>query len=167
MRGALRGILTFGLLLAVSSCASDEKSKHHRWDPNGVAKGTQDWHSPVAMLLRYDSNHDGTLTRKELEAGLRADFDAADKKHTGCLDSEEVTEINEERTQYDESAASPLIDWKNRGCVDFDEYATMARSLFDQLDTNGDGKLTPAELHPKKRHQAPAPQAESPHGGGY
>ncbi|MBV9331565.1 MAG: hypothetical protein JOZ55_08435 [Alphaproteobacteria bacterium] len=167
MASGVRTALIFGLALAIASCASDDKATHHRWNPNGTGKGGQDWHSPTAMLLHYDANHDGTLTRKELDAGLRADFDAADKKHTGCLDSEEVTAINEERTQYDESAASPLIDWKNRGCVDFDEFATMPRSLFEELDVDGDGELSPAELHPRKRRQTPAAQTAAPPGGGY
>jgi Ca2+-binding EF-hand superfamily protein len=122
------------------------------------------------MLLKYDADHDGTLTRKELEAGLKTDFNAADKEHKGCLNSDEVTAINEERMSYDESAASPLIDFKNRGCIDFDEYAQMARSLFEQLDADGDGELTPKELHarPKKdKGNAPnIPEPDHTPGGG-
>jgi hypothetical protein len=118
------------------------------------------------MLLKYDSNHDGTVTRAELEAGLKAEFDAADKNHSGCLDSDEVRAINEERTKSDESAASPLIDWENKGCIDFNEYAATGRSLFDQLDRDGNGKLTPDELHPKKR-RTQAPSDNNPSTGNY
>jgi Ca2+-binding EF-hand superfamily protein len=168
MRAGLRVITVIILALAVVSCASDDKPKVRRWNPNGAPQGTQDWHSPVAMLVKYDTDHDGDVTRKELEAGLKADFDAADKKHTGCLDSEEVTEINEERMKYDESAASPLIDWKNKGCIDLDEFATTARSLFLQLDTDGDGVLSANELHPKKPgKKKPPPTVLPPSGGGY
>ena len=170
MRAGLRTITVMALALALAGCASSEQPKHHRWNPNGGPTGNEDWHSPVAMLLKYDTNRDGTLTREELEAGLKKDFDAADKHHTGCLDSDEVTEINEERMKYDESAASPLIDWKKKGCIDFDEFATTARSLFLQLDTNGDGKLTPNELHPHKPgKKAPTPEigpSGYPGGGG-
>ena len=164
----LRVVTAAALALSLVGCTSDDKPKPHRWNPNGGPTGTEDWHSPVAMLLKY-ADHNGDVTRKELEAGLRADFDAADKKHTGCLDSGEVTEINEERMKYDESAASPLIDWKNKGCIDFDEFATTARSLFMQLDTKGNGVLTANDLHPKKPGKKVAPSTIGPSGypGGY
>ena len=110
--------------------------------------------------MKYDANRDGILTRKELETGLHADFNAFDTKHTGCLTPEQVTAINEARITSDEAAASPLIDWKNKGCVDFDEFATTARSLFEQLDLNGDGQITPNELHPHRgRAYTPPPAA--------
>ena len=169
MRAGSRMIATAGVVLLLIGCASEPKQ--HRWNPNAGPKGTEDWHSPVAMLIKYDSDHDGDVTRKEMEAGLKADFNAADKAHTGCLDSDEVTAINEERMKYDESAASPLIDWKNKGCIDFDEFATTARSLFLQLDANGDGVLTDNELHPhrpgKKKAPAPVLAPSYPGGGGY
>ncbi len=44
----------------------------------------------AALLLRYDANHDGVVTRQELDAGLKADFAAADLNHDGCLDPSEV-----------------------------------------------------------------------------
>ena len=43
---------------------------------------------PNAMLLKYDANNDGILTRDELAAGLKAEFDTYDTKHTGCLDAD-------------------------------------------------------------------------------
>lgn len=167
MRVVWRTMTVAALALSLAACASDDKPKPRRWNPNAAPNSTADWHSPVAMLLKYDANHDGTVTREELEAGLKAEFDALDKKHTGCLDSDEVTAINEERMKADESAASPLIDWKKKGCIDFDEYATTARSLFLQMDTDGDGKLTPNELHPHKPGKKPPPVVLAPSGGGY
>ncbi len=155
MRAAFQAIMIITLAVSLIGCGSDDTPKPRRWNPNVTPTGSADWHSPVAMLLKYDTDHDGDVTRKELEAGLKVDFDAADKKHTGCLDSEEVTEINEERMKYDESAASPLIDWRNNGCIDFNEFATTARSLFLQLDANGDGVLSPNEIHPHKPGKKP------------
>src|SRR5215472_3157573 len=167
MRVGLWAVTVMTLAFFLVGCASDDKPKPRRWNPNGTPQGTQDWHSPVAMLLKYDTDKDGDVTRKELEDGLKRDFEAADKKHTGCLDSEEVTEINEERMSYDESAASPLIDWKNKGCIDFEEFATTARSLFLQLDTDSNGVLSSKELHPRAPGKNTPTPAPAPTGGGY
>jgi Ca2+-binding EF-hand superfamily protein len=83
-----------------------------------------------------------------MEQGLRADFAKADAKHTGCLDADEVRAVNQQRWEADQSTASPLVDFKGKGCVDFGEFAATARSLFEQMDRNGDGKIEPKELHP-------------------
>ena len=106
------------------------------------------------MLDKY-ADKNGALTRRALEAGLKADFAAADVNHTGCLDSNEVREINEARWKEGASTSSPLIDFKHNGCVDFEEFAATPRSLFEQLDKDGNGRLTPKELHPERK--APVP----------
>jgi Ca2+-binding EF-hand superfamily protein len=100
------------------------------------------------MLLRY-VDHNGNVTRAAMEAGLKKDFDAADTNHDGMLEPDEMRAVNEKRWNEDQAATSPLVDWNHKGYVDFDDFAATARSLFDQLDTNGDGVLTPAELKPK------------------
>ena len=127
------------------------------------------WHPPTTMLLPY-VGPDGTLTRAEMEAGLRRDFEKADPDHDGCLDADQVRAINQQRWKEDASTASPLIDFKHNGCVDFDEFAATPRSLFDQLDADGNGRLTADELHPgKAKAEKKSPGAEKrrepPEGG--
>jgi hypothetical protein len=153
--------------LALAACASDPP-KPHRWSPNGPPRN-EDWHSPSSSIMKYDANHDGTLTRAELEAGLKAEFNSYDTDHTGCLTSAQVTAINEARVKADAAAASPLIDWKNQGCLDLEEFSATARSLFEQLDINGDGRITPEELHPKRheQHGAPPPAIDEMGSGSY
>jgi len=148
-----RALSAVSLALALSGCASWFGHSHHRPHMAGGAAG--DWHPPREILLQYDANHDGTLTRAELEAGLKADFAKADADHDGRLDINEVRAVNQARWSADSSAASPLVDWNHDGYVDFDEFAATARSLFDQMDTNGDGKLTPDELQPPAKGNAP------------
>src|SRR5438270_9583680 len=77
----------------------------------------------AALLLRYDANHDGIVTRDEMEAGLKADFGAADANGDGCLDPGEVRSENQRRLSRDGVQASPLVDWNLDGCVDFREFA--------------------------------------------
>ena len=123
--------------LVAAGCSGSPKSRPE-WVP--------EWHPPVEMLEKY-ADKKGVVTRAAMEKGLRAEFEAADANHTGCLDQNEVRTINEERWKTGASTSSPLIDFRQTGCIDFNEFAATPRSLFDQLDKNGDGTLTPKELH--------------------
>src|SRR5690242_14954522 len=70
----------------------------------------------AALLLRYDANHDGVVTREEMEAGLKADFAGADTNGDGCLGPAEVRAENDRRLARDGAEASPLVDWNLDGC---------------------------------------------------
>jgi hypothetical protein len=143
MTNPLRSAVVLATLIAAGCSLFGGDSRKHTPPP-------EEWHPPTEMIEKY-ANKAGVVTRGALEAGLHADFSKADGNHDGCLDKNEVRVINEERWKEDASTASPLIDFKHNGCVDFEEFAATPRSLFDQLDKNGDGKLTPAELHPGRR----------------
>jgi Ca2+-binding EF-hand superfamily protein len=120
----------------------------------------------AALLLRYDANHDGVVTREEMEAGLKADFAAADKNGDGCLDVAETRAENQRRLARDGAEASPLVDWNLDGCVDFKEFANTAHSYFDLLDKTKNGKVTLQELRgpsmPIPPRPAPGKPQESP-----
>jgi hypothetical protein len=132
-------LLICACALGLSACASD---KPHRKPPEAP------WHPATAMLTKYVKNPDGSLTRAQMEAGLKADFNDADKNHTGCLDTDETRGINEERLAEDQSTASPLVDFTGKGCIDFVQFANTPRSLFDALDRDNNGVLTKYELAP-------------------
>ncbi len=134
------GATAMALLLLLAGCGLfGREAPHRRQTPDAP------WHPAAAMLLAYVGT-DGSLTRAQLEAGLRRDFAAADTNHDGCLDANEVRAVNDQRWKHDASTASPLIDFQQNNCVDFNEFAATPRTLFEQLDRNGDGKLTPDEL---------------------
>ena len=102
---------------------------------------------PSAMLLlRYDANHDGIVTREEMEAGLKADYEAADTNHDGCIDPAETRAENARRLKRDGEQASPIVDWNNDGCVDMNEFSSTARSYFTFVDKKKDGRVTLQEL---------------------
>lgn len=142
---------------ALAACGGS--ARHH---PRQNAE--PQFHPPQAMLLAYDANHDGSVTRAEMEAGLRADFAKADKDHNGTLDLEEVRAVNEARWKADASTASPLVDWNHDGVVDFTEFAGTARSLFDELDRDGNGVLSPQELRNMRPAAKPQKKRANPMG---
>jgi hypothetical protein len=149
------------LLAAILLAGCSTTPEHHgRWNPNGGPPRDENWHSPAATLMRYDANHDGVLTKAELIAGLKAEFDTYDHNHNNCLSPDEVRAINQMRVLQDASQATPLVDWNQDGCIDFHEYSGTLLSLFDSLDKNGDGQLTADEINPA----AKAPGAK-PEGG--
>jgi Ca2+-binding EF-hand superfamily protein len=124
----------------------------------------------AALLLRYDANHDGIVTRAEVEAGLKADFDAADTNHDGCLDPSEVQAENDRRLARDGAAASPIKDWNLDGCVDIHEFSDVVLSYFELADRRKDGKVTLDELRgptmpiapPEIERKKPAQTGEPP-----
>lgn len=133
-------LMTFALLLV--GCSGSPKPRPQ----------AEQWHPPVEMLDKY-ADKNGVVTHSALEAGLKADFVLVDIHHTGCLDPETVRQINEARWKQGASTSSPLIDFRHDGCIDFDEFAATPRSLFEQLDKDGNGRLTPNELHPGRKLQ--------------
>jgi hypothetical protein len=135
--------------IALTGCGSNKPPPPNPYTENYRTPRDENYHGgPNAMLLKYDANHDGSVTRAELQQGLRADFDRYDTRHTGCLTPDQVSQINAERIAADQSAATPLQDFRQNGCVAFDEFAAAPKSLFDELDKNGDGTVTPKEFTP-------------------
>ena len=143
MRTRLSLILSISAVFFLAGCASHGPPRRGE----GLQPGAE-------TLLRYDFNHDGQITRAELEKGIRADFDKADTNHDGHLDENETRAVNEQRWTQHATGTSPLVDWNHDGYVDYDEFAAGPHSLFDDLDTDGNGVLSKEELKPlEPRHQ--------------
>jgi hypothetical protein len=159
------------LLCALALAACGGRQQPPAWMRPTEKPRDENYHGGnAAMLTRYDANHDGTLTREELIAGLKAEFAAHDTHHNGCLDADQAADINQARVDADQSTATPVVDWNQDGCIDYTEFSAAPYSLFDQLDTDHDGKLTPKELQragakPKDPDAAPAAPQEGEHRG--
>ncbi len=142
-----------GLVLASALLAACSSGPARRIPP------AIEWHPARDTLTTYDSNQDRILTREELNAGLKRDFDLADTNKDGVLDVAEISAVNEKRWQEQGSTATPLIDWRQSGRVDFNGFAASARSLFAQMDRDGDNQLSAKEINPeaeKARERAEA-----------
>ena len=161
-----RSAIPLVAILVLAGCSTPAPHSG-RWHPNGGPARDENWHSQSAALMKYDANHDGILTRTELLSGLKAEFASYDTNHDNCLSTDEARAINQQRVQQDASQATPLVDWNQDGCIDFHEYSGTALSLFDSLDTDGDGQLTAKELNPAvKGPVSPKAQPSGRHGHG-
>jgi Ca2+-binding EF-hand superfamily protein len=149
----MRSHAGFAILTLAALVGCSTPTRH--WSPVATPR-TEDWHAPYNLLLRYDADNNGVITRRELEAGLRQDFRQADTNHDGRLDPDEVRAYNLRRIRIDESTAIPLIDWNDDGYVDFGEFAAGMRSLFEQYDADGDGNVTLDEMHIRLQKVVPA-----------
>jgi Ca2+-binding EF-hand superfamily protein len=114
------------------------------WALPGQAQPAADDQSITGPLARFDTNHDGTITLAEMDAVLKADFNALDLDHDGQLNGSEIAAENDRRAQADPSATL-LFDWKGSGFVDFTEFSAPMHTLFTQMDRNKDGVLTQRE----------------------
>ena len=100
----------------------------------------------ATLLLRYDADADGTITRAEMEAGVKGDYDTADADHNNCLNPVEVRAENDRRLKRDAGQATPLVDWNLDGCVNLAEFGGTARSYFTFADRTKDGTVSQTEL---------------------
>jgi Ca2+-binding EF-hand superfamily protein len=156
------------LLCFVPLAACSGRPQPPPWMRSAEKPRDENYHGGnAAILLKYDANHDGTVTRAELIAGLKAEFAVHDTHHNGCLDAEQAAQINQARVDADQSTATPVMDWNQDGCIDYTEFSAAPYSLFDQLDADHDGKLTPKELQragAKPGGAEPPEQGEGPRG---
>ena len=95
----------------------------------------------IRLMLSFDANKDGLVTRDEVEAGLRVQFEAADTDHNGSLNLSEIQAENARRWQASGTGSSPLIDWNQDGTVSFAEFSGTAHSVFAQLDRDRAARL--------------------------
>ncbi len=135
--------------------------------PMGMLPPLGETEQNIKLMLSYDENSDGVVTRQELENGLRRQYATADLNHDGKLDLREMQAENDRRFRAFGTEASPLIDWNQDGIIDFDEFASTARSVFEDMDKNHDGKLDANELRLPQTGRGPVQRpAMGERGGG-
>lgn len=158
MGSPIRVLVSCGLMLAGWGCASDDRGPAIARDPRVATAQVGEMQLNIRLMLSFDANRDGLVTRDEVEAGLRAQFEAADTDRNGSLNLSEIQAENARRWQASGTASSPLIDWNQDGVVGFAEFSGTAYSVFSQLDRDRGGTLAGVELEaPRVRGVARPP----------
>ena len=113
--------------------------------PVATSGALQRPNADCARLAPLVANPDGSLTRAELETGLKGEFKKWDKDDNGALGQAEVEPLNDYLRSLN-VGASPVVDWNGDGKVDFQEFASGWRTMFDLCDTRSKGIVTKAEM---------------------
>jgi hypothetical protein len=61
----------------------------------------------IRLMLSFDANKDGSVSREEVNSGLKAQFEAADADHSGSLNLSEMQTENGRRWQATERPPRP------------------------------------------------------------
>jgi hypothetical protein len=145
--GLLLRVLASGsvVLLAGLGCASRDPG-FFAGDPRAASSQVGEIQLNIRLMLTYDANKDGAVSREEVDSGLKRQFESADSDRSGGLNLREVQAENGRRWQTAGTASSPLIDWNQDGVVSLPEFGGTATSVFAQLDRDRGGVLSGAEL---------------------
>ena len=111
-----------------------------------------------AQFARMDANHDGKVTKPEIEAFQRASelqeiearnhgiFAQLDSDHNGQLSPAEFARFH---AQLEAPNGAPMLqrfDKDRDGTVTAVEFRLGTLANFDKLDTDADGIVTPTEM---------------------
>ena len=98
------------------------------------------------LLLRLDTDRDGTVSLEEAKKAADVMFDKLDRDHDGTLTGRELRG----RLSAREFAAA---DADKDGTISKDEYLTVVEELFKAAYPDNDGTLTRQELKTKAGRQ--------------
>lgn len=111
-----------------------------------------------AEFAKMDANHDGKVSRQEIEAYQHATamaeiaarnrtiFAQLDTNHDGQLSPEEFAKFHVEPAPPNAAPMLQQFDSNHDGAIDLIEFRTGTLANFDRLDTDKDGVVSPAEM---------------------
>ena len=102
------------------------------------------------FCARDDMNHDGKVTRAELDQALQQQF-AAGAKGAKFLSKEQLLAMQHSRSRDTSGRAFERLDRDHNGSLTLQEFAESENQLFQRLDRNGDGAITRDELSFSRR----------------
>src|SRR5688572_13512656 len=134
MGSPLQMLACSAVLLAGLGCARGGPDILMTQDPRAASSQVGEIQLNIRLMLSFDANKDGAVSRDEVDSGLKQQFEAADADRNGRLNLREVQAENGRRWQAAGTSSSPLIDWNQDGVVSLAEFGGTAHSVFAQLD---------------------------------
>ena len=112
--------------------------------------------SGTCLLGPFIRRPDGSLTKADMDAGIKAGFAAADLNADGSLDSGEITRLNDAKSGTCD--VTPFISWDSSGRITPEAYGARYVTAFEQADVDVDGVVTAGELQHSFRKPPKAPR---------
>lgn len=112
-------------------------------------------------LMRYDTNKDGFVDRKEWTDGQEARFKLLDTNHDGKLTKDELFVGNgvppTDRQLQGQATYFRLLDTDKDGTVSKAEFLAQAERNFARCDLDKDGRISTAECRQALRRKPVEP----------
>lgn len=162
---SLAAITLTGGAWAAANAAQGKPGGMHGWNQPETRAEAQA--KAEAMFAKLDVNHDGKLDQADRTAHEAEMFDKMDANHDGSISRDEFMAAHQ-KGPMDGPGEGPMggtkdghhgkrghdrmgqmmmrmADADKDGTVTKDEFVAAALKHFDQMDTNHDGTVTPAE----------------------
>jgi Ca2+-binding EF-hand superfamily protein len=125
-----------------SSSPAPQKGQRRRGGSRGAG----------GFCSRDDLNHDGKVTRAELDQALHQQFAAAAKG--GAMNRDQFTGMQSTRAQQTSGRTFRRLDQDHDGKLTFAEFSVTPQRTFERMDKNGDGVITRDEMQSSRRTYA-------------
>jgi len=103
-----------------------------------------------AFCARDDLNHDGRITRAELDQALHQQFAPVAKG--GSMTKEQFEAMQHSRAEATSGRTFGRIDSDGDGKVSLQEFTAYQQRTFTRMDENGDGTITRDEMSSRRNY---------------
>jgi Ca2+-binding EF-hand superfamily protein len=103
-----------------------------------------------SFCSRDDLNHDGKVTRAELDQALHQQFAAASKG--GALTKDQFTAMQGSRAEATSARAFQRLDTNHDGKLTAQEFSASQQKTFARIDRNNDGVITRDEMTSRRSY---------------
>jgi Ca2+-binding EF-hand superfamily protein len=107
-----------------------------------------------SFCSRDDLNHDGKVTRAELDQALHQQFAAASKG--SALSKDQFTAMQGSRAETTSARAFQRLDANHDGKLTLQEFSASQQKTFARMDRNGDGVITRDEMTSRRSYASRA-----------
>ena len=125
-----------------------QQNTHQAAPPRGHGRAGQ------RFLSEYDLNHDGKVTRAELDQALHQQFAAASKG--SALSKDQFTAMQGSRAETTSARAFQRLDANHDGKLTLQEFSASQQKTFARMDRNGDGVITRDEMTSRRSYASRA-----------